>query len=247
MGSSGEPEEKTRTWNDKKIGWQAVILSPDLCVSPSATHSSWTEIVHIRRPSRAPLLAGNGVVHVRCRSAVAGSLPGKFHGELDVAQLDSEQLRELLEAHGAALTLYARQWCHVPEDALQEALIELLRLPEVPEQPAAWLFTTVRRRAMNLARSEQRRTRHHAQAAEQKSNWFIEDDSGPFEPSELSAMLSRLPALEREIVIAKVWGDLTYAQIAQLVELSTSAVHRRYQHALALLGTMFSEKLNESR
>ena len=42
------------------------------------------------------------------------------------------------------------------EDALQEALIELLRQDPVPADPAAWLFKTVRRRAMNLARGERR-------------------------------------------------------------------------------------------
>ncbi|MCA9125298.1 MAG: sigma-70 family RNA polymerase sigma factor [Planctomycetaceae bacterium] len=64
-------------------------------------------------------------------------------------RIDSQSLQTLIDSHGAALKLYARQWCHTPDDALQEALIELLRQHPAPDHPAAWLFTTIRRRAMS--------------------------------------------------------------------------------------------------
>ena len=47
-----------------------------------------------------------------------------------------------------------------------------------------------------------------------------------FEPGELEPMLAELPRLEREIVVARIWGELSFEQIAELVERSTSAVHR---------------------
>ena len=43
------------------------------------------------------------------------------------------------------MSLYARQWCHAPDDALQEALIELLRQSPAPDNPVAWLYKTLRR------------------------------------------------------------------------------------------------------
>ena len=60
-----------------------------------------------------------------------------------------------MDEHGAAKSLYARQWCRVPDDALQEALIDLARQDPVPDNPVAWLYKTVRRRAMNLAINQQ--------------------------------------------------------------------------------------------
>lgn len=162
-------------------------------------------------------------------------------------QLDTHQLRQLLGAHGAALVLYARQWCRAPDDALQEALIDLLRQAPAPDRPIAWLFKTVRCKAMNLARAEQRRTKHHQQAAEERESWFLHDDPTGFEPGELEPMLAELPQLEREIVVARIWGELSFEQIAELVEHSTSAVHRRYQRALTRLGEMMSGKLDKSR
>ena len=52
-------------------------------------------------------------------------------------------------------------------------------------------------------------------------------------------MVAELPALEREIVIARIWGDLSFEQIAELVERSPSFVYRRYQHTLSELEKKF--------
>lgn len=84
-----------------------------------------------------------------------------------MTRIDAQRIAELVDAHGAALGLYARQWCRAPEDALQEALTELLRQNPPPDHPVAWLYKTVRRRAMNLARAETRRAKHHRQAGGQ--------------------------------------------------------------------------------
>jgi len=164
-----------------------------------------------------------------------------------VTGIDAQRIGELVDAHGAALALYARQWCRAPEDALQEALIDLLLQSPGPDHPVAWLYKTVRRRAMNLARAERRRAKHHRQACEQRESWFLPTDSVLGEPVDMEALLRRLPPLEREIVVARVWGELSYAQIAELVDRSTSAVHRRYQRALAELGRIMNNQLEDSR
>lgn len=161
-------------------------------------------------------------------------------------RIDSEWLRQVIDAHGAAMTLYARQWCNAPEDALQQALVDLVRQQRVPEQPVAWLFQAVRRRAMNWARGERRRAEYHRRASEGQEGWFLEDRNPAIDPEELEGMLCRLPALEREIVVARIWGELSFEQIAVLVGVSTSAAHRRYQKALSLLGDMMNETLNPS-
>jgi len=164
-----------------------------------------------------------------------------------VTRIDAQRIGELVDAHGAALALYARQWCRAPEDALQEALIELLRQNPAPDHPVAWLYKTVRRRAMNQARAERRRVKHHRQASEQRESWFLPANDILGESIDVEALLRRLPPLEREIVVARVWGELSYAQIAELVDRSTSAVHRRYQRALVELGRIMNNELEDSR
>ncbi len=169
---------------------------------------------------------------------------GQRRGDGDqVNRIDGEQLQRLIDAHGASLALYARQWCRSPEDALQEALIDLLRQEHAPNHPVAWLFNTVRRRAMNLARGERRREEHQRRAGQERQPWFVDDVAGEFDCEELTAMLEQLPSLEREIVAARIWGELSFEQIAELVAISSSATHRRYHKALSLLGDMMSEEL----
>ena len=61
------------------------------------------------------------------------------------------------------------QWCLNADDVVQQALIELAGIGTVPENPIAWLFTAVRRRAISRVRGDRRRQRHEAAAAQR---WF---------------------------------------------------------------------------
>jgi RNA polymerase sigma factor (sigma-70 family) len=154
----------------------------------------------------------------------------------------------MYEQHGAALVLYARQWCNAPDDALQEAMLELAKLPEQPRDMLAWIYTTTKRRAMNIARAEQRRARHHAIASEQREQWFefkplespttnSHDSLGPT----VAAGLERLGNLERELLVARIWGNLTFEQLGKLAGCSTSAAHRKFLAALEKLKTLVTE------
>ena len=151
-----------------------------------------------------------------------------------MSRIDPEQLEKLMESHGAALVLYARQWCNSPDDAVQEALIELIHCREVPEYTVAWLFKVTRYRAINIARSEKRRKDHHHRAAELTEPWFVPKEEN-HKLSELSGLIENLPPDEREVVVAKVWGGLTFEQIAELNGSSSSSTHRLYHKALKTL------------
>ena len=60
------------------------------------------------------------------------------------------QLGELIDRHGPAHVLFARQWCRAPEDVVQEAFVRLYQRRQLPDSPEAWLITV----AMNLFRNE---------------------------------------------------------------------------------------------
>ena len=154
---------------------------------------------------------------------------------MQLTPAQAKQLKHLLEQHSGALVLYARSCCSQPEDAVQEAIVELLRQEALPDCPLSWLYQAVRWRAKNLNRSESRRTAHHQRAAEQ-SEWFSGNEEGlPFDSDELQAALEALSELDRGIVIAKVWGNRTFAEIAEITEISLSSVHRRYHLAIKRL------------
>jgi RNA polymerase sigma-70 factor (ECF subfamily) len=60
--------------------------------------------------------------------------------------MPSDNLQELFASLSNALVLYARQWCRTPEDAVQEAFIDLANCASEPTYPKAWLYTTTRRK-----------------------------------------------------------------------------------------------------
>ena len=144
----------------------------------------------------------------------------------------NETLKRLYERHAPGLLLYARVWCRFPEDALQEALIELSRQSELPPDPVAWLYQAVRFRAINLNRGEQRRFRREQEVAFDKEPFFVSAPQQKIDSADLEHALKTLPEEQREIVIARVWGGLTFEQIAELNGHSSSTIHRRYHEAL---------------
>ncbi|QDS95040.1 RNA polymerase sigma factor [Roseimaritima multifibrata] len=149
--------------------------------------------------------------------------------------MDSQSLQTLIDQHGAALKLIASQYCDHAEDAVQEALLALIDQHEPPRDVPAWMFTTVRRKAMNMTRAEVRRRKHHRHAGENHAAWFCESPTEPSLPGDCQAALKQLNPQNREIVILRIWGEQTFEQIATVVQLSLSTVHRRYQDAIAEL------------
>lgn len=143
--------------------------------------------------------------------------------------VDAQLLAELIDRHGAALKLYARQWCDAPDDVVQQALIDLAACREHPRNPAAWLFAVVRRRAISRSRAERRRKRHEEVAAHR---WFERRGSQHAAADAAAEALAELPLAEREIVIAHLWGRLTFEEIAELIGASSSTAQRRYEAAI---------------
>src|SRR5215218_8202114 len=83
-------------------------------------------------------------------------------------------LAELIDRHGPALVLYARQWCAIPEDIVQDAFLKLFAQRRPPDETAAWLFRVVRNAALDAGKADRRRQRR--EAAVQADRWFVEPD-----------------------------------------------------------------------
>ena len=59
----------------------------------------------------------------------------------------------------------------------------------------------------------------------------IEDDS----QRALVAALDRLPEEQREVLVMKIWNELTFAEIASALNISQNTAASRYRYALAAL------------
>ncbi|WP_232056321.1 RNA polymerase sigma factor [Tuwongella immobilis] len=146
-------------------------------------------------------------------------------------------LANLISAHAAPLVLFARQWCALPDDVVQEAFVQLHLQQPPPDDPVAWLYRVVRNRAVSASRSDRRRRDRESRRAVD-AGWFQPAPDGD-RLDRIAAMdaLQELPLPEREIIIAHLWGGLTFAQIGGLVDCSAATAFRRYQTALQQLRT----------
>ena len=149
--------------------------------------------------------------------------------------MDPELLGRLVDQHAAALVLYARQWCDVPEDVVQDAFVKLVAQRRPPENPAAWLYGVVRNTARQASRSDQRRRRHEATAAGRAPAWLTAPDGSALDAEEAAAALRSLPIDQREVIVAHLWGGLTFEQVGALAGCSSSTAHRLYGTGLTAL------------
>jgi RNA polymerase sigma-70 factor (ECF subfamily) len=139
-----------------------------------------------------------------------------------------ELLGRLVDEHAAALVLYARQWCGTPDDVVQEAFIKLARQRVPPVEVVPWLYRVVRNGALSAARAARRRNRHEAVAASRTPPWFVTTEETGLDAETAAAALQALPVEQREVIVAHLWGGLTFEQIAVVANCSSSTAHRRY-------------------
>lgn len=141
---------------------------------------------------------------------------------------------------GPKLLLCARQWTRSvadAEDVVQEAFVRFWRHQRgLPGEPMALLVTSVRRAAIDLARRENRR------AVREEKAWdgldvscFHASLDGDERRTALEAALRRIPPEQREVLVLKIWGELTFEQISCELELSPNTAASRYRYALAAL------------
>ena len=122
-----------------------------------------------------------------------------------------------------------------PEDVVQQAFVQLARQRCVPEQVVTWLYRVVRNGAISVGRAEERRRRHEMAAAEHVRSWFVPSEAPDLDGAAAVAALECLASDEREIIVAHLWGGLTFQEIATVTGFSPSTAHRRYESALRLL------------
>jgi RNA polymerase sigma-70 factor (ECF subfamily) len=137
------------------------------------------------------------------------------------------EVARLIDAHAAALVLCARQWCAEPEDVVQEAFLKLVRQGRPPADAVAWLYRVVRNGALDAAKMARRRQRRESAAA-RPVRWFVEPEVDGLDAATAVAALERLTADQREVVLARHWGGLSFEQIGEVVGCSASTAFRRY-------------------
>lgn len=160
--------------------------------------------------------------------------------------------REWLELHGPKLLLFARQQTRSHEDAediLQDAIVKLVEKVSSGDfvgGQEAWqpyLYTTIRRLAIDLSRRDDRRKRREdtvgAETGEIQQEefhpWFESESSDDETRAQLEAKLKDLPEKFAEVILMKIWGERTFAEIGEILGISQNTAASRYRYGLEAL------------
>ena len=151
-----------------------------------------------------------------------------------------------LEANASRLLVYARQQTRCAadaEDVLQEALVEAWERSGGHAPPIALVVATIRRRAIDLARSSDRRARREdtVVAGLVEEPWFEPDVAEGESRRMLEDAVKRLPAAQQEVVTLKIWSGLTFQEIADMTKAPLNTVTSRYRYGLEALKRLLSE------
>ena len=166
---------------------------------------------------------------------------GSQHETVEISGWD-----QWLERHAPRLLLFARQQSRCEADAqelVQDAVVEAWRHNNDGVLPAPGLvFGLIRRRAIDLARRNDRRMNRETMSQETAPpEWFAPEIEDRERAKLLQDALSRLPAVQREVVMLKIWGELTFAEIAEALEIPANTAASRYRYALEELRKLTRE------
>ena len=162
---------------------------------------------------------------------------------------DGAGWNQWLACHAPKLLLFARQQSRCEADAhelVQDAIVEAWRAQaNGGATPApALVFRLIRCRAIDLARrNERRQNREAAAQAETGQAWFAPEIEDRERARRLQAALARLPESQRDVVTLKIWGELTFAEIAATLDIPANTAASRYRYALEELRELTKEEL----
>ncbi len=146
---------------------------------------------------------------------------------------------KLVEEQHGSLILYARQFMQEEaEDIVQEAFLRLLRhrFDRQPiDNPVAWLFRVVRNEAISRLRRHTLLGRRLDEIRHRQRPWFETNPSKLLENDEIAQKIAEMPLDLREVLVPRLWGELSFQEIGELTETSESTAHRRYVEALKYL------------
>jgi RNA polymerase sigma-70 factor (ECF subfamily) len=153
---------------------------------------------------------------------------------------ENESWNNWFRRHGPKLLLCARQWTVSTadaEDVVQDAFVRFWRRQRgLSGEPLALLLTSVRRAGLDVSRRRARRAAREAGVpAGDPAPLFEPLSEGDDRRTAIESALGRLPLEQREVLALKIWGGLTFAQVAGQLGIPPNTAASRYRYALAAL------------
>ncbi|MCC9599629.1 sigma-70 family RNA polymerase sigma factor [Stieleria sp. JC731] len=142
-----------------------------------------------------------------------------------------------------AATVTRRQ--HDAEDAVATVMLKVASRPELlmrAERPWHYLLRMVRNESLVIVRSRSRLAAIGSLADRLMGRTVdvVEQDD---EKRVIWQALESLPDDQREVIVLKIWEQITFAEIGEILELSPSTAASRYRYGLEKLSGKLSRSL----
>ena len=152
------------------------------------------------------------------------------------SRIDRDQIRKLYERHSRGLFAYACSFVSSfasAEDALLQVFERLLRGDlEIEGEPAPYLYRAVRNVALNHIRNRSREVN--------LEDTWLDSPSGMEQTGfELQSSLQDLPEEQREVILLHVWGEMSFEEVADALEIPANTAASRYRYGLSKLREQF--------
>lgn len=178
--------------------------------------------------------------------------------KLATAQKKNEsRFRPWLQEHGSKLLLFARQQTRSladAEDVFQDALVKLARKVEEgtfvggEDGWLPFLYTQIRRESIDLGRKDDRRRKREENVVKDARSLGRDIEMPLFEEGEnqdetrriLVEGLKNLPQKFSEVITMKLWGERTFAEIGETLDISLNTAASRYRYGIEALRKQLS-------
>jgi RNA polymerase sigma-70 factor, ECF subfamily len=149
--------------------------------------------------------------------------------------LSTDELERLYEKHGAALVLFGTSMVGdrgVAQDAVQQVFLRVLETDSLTraKDQKAYLFASVRNQLLNDIRVQRRIV-----PLDPDSRWFEPPQRDYAAEGNLRQALGELIPDQRQVVILHIWGELTFAQIAEVLGIGANTAASRYRYGIGKL------------
>jgi RNA polymerase sigma-70 factor (ECF subfamily) len=166
----------------------------------------------------------------------------------------ASDLEAVYEAHAQAVFAFLLNLTRNKEDTrdlMQELFLKLGRQPALLEgmrEPRAYLLRLAHNAAIDLFRRRAARDRYQEQAGD--SGEFFAPSDDPDEAAfrrAIAEAMEELPPEQRAVVHLKLWEDLTFDEIAKVLDISINTAGSRYRYALDKLRQRLRPLYDETR
>jgi RNA polymerase sigma-70 factor (ECF subfamily) len=157
-----------------------------------------------------------------------------------IAESSAAALSGLFDLTAERLVRYATTITrnqHDAEDAVQTALVKVAGEPQLlrrAEQPWSYLLRMVRNEALVILRRKKRWSLV-GNLTDLLTRRLVDELDAEDTHRAVWTALRSLPSDQSEVVVLKIWEEMTFVQIADVLEISQSTAASRYRYAIEKL------------